>query len=867
MKFTTEKSQLLRFLQLRGVSYNAAKKTWRCPKHHDESESAVYYEKGKKSDFPVLWCPVCAEAWSVFEVAGLLDNVTEFKDKLRTVRETLGISDDKPARGPQPFPPDRADEFSDKIHTLAVEKGWGDIAGSWKYHNAKGQVIGLDVRFEKPGEKKIVLTFWYDVALKWAKAPVMIYNLPGVINSTADVPVLIHEGAKCADAAATIPGFVHVSWSGGSAKADKADWSTLTGREVFIYPDDDEPGMKAAQAIRNALPHAKIIKPHPEARRIKPKGADIVEALQAVQPDALTAYILDPANHISDVGPSPTTPAVTASQDAPMRPSGDGSTSEMPFKCLGVGDDGRAVFITEAGRLEKYTLDGLSKNKLMVLTGRWWWRDHYAVDGKMNWDNAIDDIIRWSQNIDHHESNIRGRGAWRDGDKISYHDGITTHGEYDKKKIYLRLPRHDIGITDTPAEASLMKVARDAAFRLSFETRADAVRCLGWSVLAPFAGALKFRPAMLLTGPSGSGKSTVARLIIKRLADCLWLNGSESTVAGVRGEVQRDSRPVVFDETEADTEKKKINRAELFSLMRVNVSDDAPDTVKGTKEGGVRSYKMQNMFGFIAIDPTVDSAADENRIFRINMSVPRNQDNWKEIENAVLDILTEENCRAIRALTWGKLGAIFTLSDRIVDTIRTITGRDYRSSYADAMLAAAYMVVWTGTDAPTDEQIADMLNKYYTFQPVEAHRDEAAELITRLLDESIEVLHDENRREKLILAEVLRRIYRGVIENEEGGYDNIPVHAIRSYKRAICAYGIQHYDCDKIAIAHGHHMIMRVLGVGKGYEKIFRRFKGYVETKNVSFTGDTTRRATILGGVLKKRRVDMTDDEKLAEVI
>ncbi len=100
-----------------------------------------------------------------------------------------------------------------------------------------------------------------------------------------------------------------------------------------------------------------------------------------------------------------------------------------------------------------------------------------------------------------------------------------------------------------------------------------------------------------------------------------------------------------------------------------------------------------------------------------------------------------------------------------------------------------------------------------------------------------------------------------------GAYEEYGVQSIRAYKRAICSYGIQHFDCDKIAIAQNHHMIMKILGIGKGYEKIFRRYRGYVTTKNVSFSGDASRRAEIIGGLLRKKATDMSDDEKLAEVM
>jgi len=869
-KHLTTRLRLREYLQRKGVVYNERRKTWRCPSpnHTDDGPSAVFYEHGKNSNYPVLYCPVCEGAgrdyvWGIFDVAGLLDGVSAFKDKVKSVNATLGIvEEEKPkSKTPLPFPEGREREFNEKIKSIAAEKGWGKVAGSWKYHDADGKVIALDVRFEAEGQKKTVLTFWYNGALKWAGAPVLVYGLHEHITADKSIPRLIHEGAKCADEARKhLNGFIHVSWSGGSGKAALADWSVLSNYQVCFYPDDDTPGANAANQVKRVLPHLNIVKPIPAARELKPKGADIVEALQVMSPDELTAYILNPENHVSDVAPSEP-PSEATHERPPTSPSPDGATSEMPFKVLGIGDDGRAYFITEAGRIIDCNLDGLTKSKLMVLTGRWYWRDRYGHDGKIVWDDAIDDMIRISQNRDHNESRVRGRGAWRDGDMISYHDGVNTYGEHAPGVTYIRLSHKDIGINDEPASADTVKRVRDTVFRLSFETPADAVRCLGWATLAPFAGALKFRPAMLLTGPSGSGKSTVANQLMRKLSNCEWMDGSGTTVAGVRGKIQRDSCAVIFEETERDTEKKKINRNELFSLMRVNVTDDAPDTVKGTKDGGFHSFKMQNMFGFIAIDPTIDSVADENRVFRINMVPPTNQGEWKQIETILGGLLNETNCRALRALTWRKLKTIFALSDRIVDAIREKTGRDYRSSYSDAMLAAAFMVVWSSTDNPTDAQIESMLNKYYAFQPAEAHRDEAAEVVDRLLDEVIEVMH-ENTREKLTIMECLTRAVNMSYDQDGQAIEVSPPRAA-AYKQHVARYGLKIVDGDGLAIVNKHHQIQRITGLGDGYQRVLKRHRAWAEgSRQVMFPDGKNRRCTVLRGIVGGKHVP-TDDEQL----
>jgi transcription elongation factor Elf1/tRNA uridine 5-carbamoylmethylation protein Kti12 len=887
-----EKLRLKEYLERKGISYNQKLKTWRCPNHDDQRESATLYEN---IDGGILTCHVCGKSWDIFQVSGIINNLSEFKDQLKEVRDTLGTQErpeEKPLtktqlsdttkkeKKPVPVVLDRdvaktkyTREKILKLYKMSqrskLNKDKVQIIKTWPFINQDRKIMGMDVRLEDGSGDKEVLTFWYNGKnVKFAQAPILIYGLDQLQKDRKN---LIHEGSKCAEIGQNnLDGFTHLSWSGGSNKAQLAEWTVIKDYDNYILPDNDDPGYKAAYNIRLQLPNLKIIDVH-KIEGLK-KGDDIEQILDIMSPDELTKYILNPDNQLKKIGDTERGSGPDSSELSPLQSSeplhstGSELPPASPFQILGIGDDGRAAFITEEGRLMKWTLDSISKNKLTVLCGRSFWNTEYPLKNGVNWDDAIDDIIRISQVKDFNDENIRGRGAWRDGDKISYHDGIKTIGEYDSKKIYLRLPRHDIGIQDKPIDRDIPRTIKNIIFKMSFETPADTVRCLGWSVLAPFAGALKFRPALLLTGPSGSGKTTVANLCIRKLANCEWFNGSESTVAGVRGKIKYDSCGVMFEETEADTVKKKSNRDDLFSLMRVNVSDDAPDTVKGTKEGGYNSFKMQNMFGFIAIDPTVDSVADENRIFRVNMIRPKNSGEWKNIENELNRYLTEKNCRAIRALTWQKLKVILGQTETITDIIREKTLRDYRSSYSDAMLASAFMVIFNGEEKPTAESISFWIDKYYNYQPADEHRDEAEEIIERLMNEVIEILH-EHGREKLTIMECFDRIYTGKKKIDTIEHD-VTDTEIDTYKLHVARYGMRLTSDYELAIQNNHHMIKKIIERGNGYSKILKRHRGLIDSqRNIHFFDGKSPRCTVLKGIIEKKWEDKTDQEQLEDII
>jgi uncharacterized protein (DUF927 family) len=159
----------------------------------------------------------------------------------------------------------------------------------WVYRGADGREAFRVCRFDKEGGEKDVLplTLWrFPDGLKWrwkgVPDPRPLYGL-NRLSTRPDTPVLIVEGEKAADAAETLfPGWVAICWQGGSNAMNKADWSPLEGRRVAILPDADEPGRKAAKAIRGALiklgVRAAGIVTLPDGL---PKGWDVADAFPA----------------------------------------------------------------------------------------------------------------------------------------------------------------------------------------------------------------------------------------------------------------------------------------------------------------------------------------------------------------------------------------------------------------------------------------------------------------------------------------------------------------------------------------------------------------------------------------------------------
>ena len=91
-------------------------------------------------------------------------------------------------------------------------------------------------------------------------APRPLYGLDR-LAAKPDARVIVCEGEKAADAAQRmLPNYACVSWPAGTANVKNADWSALAGRYVFVWPDNDAPGLKAAAEVAACEPGTLILR-------------------------------------------------------------------------------------------------------------------------------------------------------------------------------------------------------------------------------------------------------------------------------------------------------------------------------------------------------------------------------------------------------------------------------------------------------------------------------------------------------------------------------------------------------------------------------------------------------------------------------
>ena len=187
----------------------------------------------------------------------------------------------------------------------------------YTYKNAEGRTNGYILRFDEPGGGKQIrpLTLWRDKnnVVKWQSQgfpkPHPLYNLDELAIQP-DAAVVIVEGEKSADAAKVLfPERVVTTSMHGAKSASKADWTPLLGRNILIWPDNDQPGKEYANEIvqillnQNGSTQISVMKPLAYCPEVSgdgqlkpmtealPNGFDAADALEAGWTAALLALI------------------------------------------------------------------------------------------------------------------------------------------------------------------------------------------------------------------------------------------------------------------------------------------------------------------------------------------------------------------------------------------------------------------------------------------------------------------------------------------------------------------------------------------------------------------------------------------------
>ena len=161
-----------------------------------------------------------------------LDPRTRFPEIVSSVHEWLG--------GPvRPMSKVKVEESEDL----------GPHTAKWDYLDARGDLIACVYRYDTPEGKEFRP---WDVKARKRRAPEPrpLYNQPGIAR--ANIVILV-EGEKCADTLISLGICATTAMNGANAPVDKTDWSPLYGKQVVLWPDNDEAGRHYAEAVTGKL--------------------------------------------------------------------------------------------------------------------------------------------------------------------------------------------------------------------------------------------------------------------------------------------------------------------------------------------------------------------------------------------------------------------------------------------------------------------------------------------------------------------------------------------------------------------------------------------------------------------------------------
>jgi len=249
-------------------------------------------------------CLSCGASWDIFKLYMHITSTTSFHEILQAMAERYtGAAAPAPRQATlKPTPPVKDDglvivmPIPDEAPPFpAAQSHYGKPTTQWAYHDQAGGMLGYVCRFDRPGKRKEImpLTFWKDGkgqhVWKWRHFPEPrpLYGLDRLATVSNSAPpgdtitILIVEGEKAADAAHDLVGdkYACISWPAGSNATHKADFAPCRQAHCIIWPDSDEPGIKAAQALVDLLTKAgavsvEIITPPTD----KPEGWDLADA-------------------------------------------------------------------------------------------------------------------------------------------------------------------------------------------------------------------------------------------------------------------------------------------------------------------------------------------------------------------------------------------------------------------------------------------------------------------------------------------------------------------------------------------------------------------------------------------------------------
>lgn len=786
------------------------------------------------------------EGGDIIEMLSKRDGMSLPDAAKKIIEDSGGVVDEprtaekKKVKAIIPIPDDAFDKLNERLNSEWSVKKYGKAVGGWRYQDPRG-VWCCTVRHERgQGEKDIIPYYWGSDG-KWHQGNPINNNRPvyghqRLFETTGKI--LITEGEKCADV--QVPGYTVISWIGGTGQVNKTDWKTLEGRDVIIWPDNDDPGRKAARYIASEIKSSRIM-----IIKDRPKGWDIADAAADGMTGEQIAKFIEGAEYEQAEAFIPSEAGGGSSGQNRESRGGMGEASESHYKHLGY-DDRYHYFLTKgSGIVTRISRGGFSKTRLLELAPLSYWEMEFPKKGGFEVDAAIDMIIRESEARGLYQpSAIRGSGVWLHNDEIIVNNGeIVT--DLEGRQIYpngfYHYVKSEKRMGDFSGEISTIQNGYDLISLFvaqGFETEFEALALLGWSLIAPFGGILKWRPHVWLSGPARSGKSWILENIVEPMVKPFYHRGTGKTSApGIYRAIKNTACPILLDEMEPgkNANKDTIQKIEEKLELARNASSDFSSVFTLTSMSGsgqTEEFCVRSCFCFASIIPYISGEAIESRIIISRLK------NTKAVKNKI-----EKTAELIKTgvmidpmkyqrRIFRKLPSILENIEVTKKIFLKETG-DQRKSDNLAPLFAAIIALINDSDKIEEDNVRRLIRAFVNDTAIEKYHVESDEdkLIFELLDYPLQI----NPGERVSVAELILEASNQAEKISPDRHNILQRSGIRMFD----AEGRQY-----LAIASSHSAIKRMLAdtmYGGNYFEILKRHEAKRESRTIRFASQAKR--------------------------
>jgi len=650
--------------------------------------------------------------------------------------------------------------------------------------------------------------------------------------------VIVVEGEKTQQAVAKMcPNNPVITWTGGANAVAKSDWNTIRMKAIFIVPDNDEPGRKAAKKIKRLLPNARLVE--------IPDGLPLAWDLADVEWDETETlnWIRDNAETLMDFS--------GGSDDEEIR---------KELKVLGFND--KKIYLMPRSTLQVQELSNsiLGKDVLITLADSTFWMTHFPKeDFKINWEKGREWILRESKRVGaYYPEQNRGCGAWVDKGRIVVHmgnelivDGKPTNlVEFQSDFIYPLRRRmgkwseEEMSATDRALIFDIFDSVN--WYDRDFKGRSlSTYMALGYLVSSITCGVYDWRTHLWIIGAAGVGKSTIVRDVLKKLQGrwSLYVEG-ETTEAGLRQALKCDALPVIFDEAESDSYKDSVRNAGIIKFGRSCSSNSESVMLKGSAGGDASSYHTCSQLCLSSINASIQYKSDRDRWFKAEISSrPMEGDHWEILQGKIAKL---DQALSDRLFHWAvtHIPVMKANIKRVAKHVASKLGSErYGDKYA-SMLGPA-LTFKEGREL-TQEEINTMIDDFfweYTEEKVGAETEEKLGL-SLLLESVVPVTPEAGGRKDYVIAEMIYNVAENDVFSDEFRVDgdNYSTVKKKDLVNTLAQYGLY---VDKkggmVRIANINKNLPKLFNdnpkLKTGWNEVFKRLKGAEKSSKQQYLG------------------------------